>query len=423
MYHDSAFMGAHPSARDTLGKLAEQVWWPDMSGTVTAWVQTCAVCKLTKPQKGLNIEQRSNLYDRPFSVLYIDCIGPIEPADEGNQYIVHVMCGFTRFCWLLAIPELDAEVIAKFLAEHVFLDLAGFPMVLRSDRGSEFVNEIVAALNKRFGVDHAFGAAYHPQAQGAVEGTHQRPNRILKAYAKQKSWSRWVKVAQWAMRCSPQPDRAGYSPYELVTGLRPQGPSDRLWSQTATKLADPASYVTELHAAMQRTHEFVRESIHADAQKFLAQQRAKGEKYHEFNVGDWVFLKRPPVALREKVEGETEKRASQRLAPYADPRPYQIHKYLKVGQFVLSDATGSTNLHFAQPVHASLLIPYNLSQLEAPLSEARKLRLELTNFRGQTYRATLVAQTATGLVRLKFETHADLDGLYDLSTEQYRWLD
>ena len=104
--------------------------------------------------------------------------------------------------------------------------------MLRTDRGASYTNEVVDALNRHFGVDQAFGAAYRPEAQGYIEAAHKRVNNVVKAYTRRDGWSKWIKVAQWAMRCTPRPDRGGYTPYERVTGMRPQGPLDRLWSKS-----------------------------------------------------------------------------------------------------------------------------------------------------------------------------------------------
>ena len=389
-----------------------------MESDVGKWVRTCAVCRLTKPQKGLSVESRSNIYDRPFSVLFVDAIGPIFPSDEGKSYILHCMCPFTGFVWLKTVAEDTALEQAKFLAEDVFLDLAGFPMVLRSDKGASYVSDIVAALNARFGVEHAFGAAYHPEAQGPVEASHQRPNNVLKAYANKKEWGRWVKVAQWAMRCSPQPNRCGYSPYELVTGLKPQGPLDRLWKRFEVKSIDPTTYVSQLTECMQSIYETIATQIHSDAQRTMKRANDKSGEPYRFAEGDWVFHKRPPELLKD---GKRAGQASNRLTPYADPTPYQIHKLAKAGTAILADASGRTEFSFSQPVHISKLIPYDLSKLEEPIDNS-DLKLEVMSRHGTPLLAKLTSQTATGLVRLEFDTHKDLDGLYDLASEEYRWL-
>ena len=146
-----------------------------------------------------------------------------------------------KFAFLQAVPEDTAEAWAKFLVEEVYLNLAGFPAVLRTDRGRAPLGEVVAAVNRWLGVTHAFGSSYHPQSQHIVEGQHQRPNRILKAFVEGNPgrWARFVAVAQWALRATPRGDLGGLSPFELLTGLRPQRRYSRrllrrCWTRRAT---------------------------------------------------------------------------------------------------------------------------------------------------------------------------------------------
>ena len=179
----------------------------------------------------MTAEARTELHERPFKVLFIDTMGPITPASQGYRYIAHVECPFSRFCWIKPLKENDAISWARFLVEEVFFDLAGFPTVLRSDRGAEFNNEIITEVNKLLGIKHTFGAAFHPQSQGYIENRHKTVNRILKAYTDKhpEDWATFAKMAQWAMRSTPREDRQGLSPFEIVTGLRPQGPLDHFF--------------------------------------------------------------------------------------------------------------------------------------------------------------------------------------------------
>ena len=136
----------------------------------------------------------------------MDTIGPIAPASEGKQFIAHVECPFSKFPWLKGLDSDSAENWAKFLIDEVFFDLAGFPAVLRSDRGGPFVSEVVESVNALLGVRRAFGSSYHPQSQGFIEARHKPINKTIRAYASANpgNWARYIKLAQWAMRATPE---------------------------------------------------------------------------------------------------------------------------------------------------------------------------------------------------------------------------
>ena len=91
-YHDAEAPGAHSSDQDTLAKLEELVWWPGLARDVHTWVATCHVCKACNPQTRLTCDERMELHERPFKVLFIDTSGPIAPTPEGKRYSYHAEC-------------------------------------------------------------------------------------------------------------------------------------------------------------------------------------------------------------------------------------------------------------------------------------------------------------------------------------------
>ena len=97
-------------------------------------------------------------------------------------------------------------------------------------------------------ISHRMGSSYHPQAQGYIEARHKPIQSVLRAYAAAlpEEWARYVKFAQWALRCIPREDRMGRSPYEIVTGLRPQGISQHLFEKLKGKTINPNSYAESI---------------------------------------------------------------------------------------------------------------------------------------------------------------------------------
>ena len=74
-HHDEEAPGGHSNARDTVAKLGEVCWWPSMEAGVRRWVETCFVCKASKPQKGLTTEERMELYEGQIKNLIVDSFG------------------------------------------------------------------------------------------------------------------------------------------------------------------------------------------------------------------------------------------------------------------------------------------------------------------------------------------------------------
>ena len=148
-------------------------------------------------------------------------------------------------------------------------------------------------------------------------------------------WSRWIKLAQWAMRATPRADRCGKSPFEIVAGLLPQGPVDELFAKHAgTRFVDPASYVAQLHENLQHTHACVKEQLEADIEDTHAKAEREGVPRALVKVGDMVFLRRPPAALMPE---ESSGRVSRRLLPKASPHLYRVHKLVSAQAVILEE--------------------------------------------------------------------------------------
>jgi len=386
---------------------------------------------MTKPVPALTAQQRTELHDRPFRTLFIDTVGPISPADGDFKYIAHAECPFSRFVWLCCMKENSEAEWAEFLTMHVYFDLCGFPTVLRSDRGSEFTGAIVKAINTLLGVEHAFGSSYHPQSQGYVEARHKVVNQTLAAYAKAHpgKWARSVKLCQWAMRATPRADRDGKSPFEIITGLKPQGPLNRIFEKVSSTTLAPNAYVRDLCTHLEQTQKNVAVQLSAD----FAKRVHKNEKYVHKNEwlpkpGDIVLLRRPPQAAASshgKPDGEAAVHVSARLQPLTAPKPYKVKKVVGSKSYILEDVdTGSTELSFSQPVALARLVPFDLCQLEAPINDDEELWIDIkSNQPGRTDRwlaRRIVAQQSTGAVRL-VSADGQQEEIIDLADYEWRW--
>ena len=421
LYHDSETMGGHASARDTLAKLERNVWWPTLERDTSNWVHACSVCRLTKPQAGITTDQRMELHDRPFRVLFTDAIGPIHPKDGEFEYLFHAEDPFSRWCWVAPAKSDSAEEWAAFLVEQVFFDICGFPAVLRTDRGAAYTSSLVAAVNAMLGVTHVFGSAFHPEPQGYIESRHKPINSVLAAYASAhpENWARWARLAQWVLRATPRADRGGRSPYELVCGLVPQGPIDSLFRKiNSTRTMSCEDYVAGLRDNLQKIHEEIGMQIRADHSAKQSRAERTAEPSHIFQVGDMVFLKRPPAALQSKRGGRAT--VSQRLLPNADPQLYEIAKVISPQTVVLRHPdTKETALGFGNPVSTARLIPFDLPYLETPMDNGTPLYLEIYR-QGQWIAGRIVSQSATGAVRVEYDDKSE--ETVQLDREEYRWV-
>eukprot|EP00965_Chrysotila_dentata_P057475 1906729-Pleurochrysis_carterae.AAC.1 len=84
----------------------------------------------------------------------------------------------TRFITAIPTKTLSAEETLTALMEHVFTKYS-FPMVIKSDNGTAFRNELMAHLAKHAGFRNAYVLPNNAQANGMAEQSVGRITRLL----------------------------------------------------------------------------------------------------------------------------------------------------------------------------------------------------------------------------------------------------
>ncbi len=165
MFHDAPTAG-HISAKKILPKLQERYYWPQMYIDVEKYVQACYECQMKKPPKRLN-----ELHPIPPSTLFnrwgIDMVGPLPITQRGNKYIIVAVEYLSRWQEAKPVPEANAKETSEFLYSLI-CRYSRFDH-LHSDRGTEFVNEVIQNLTEKFRIKHHRSTPYRPQANGLVE--------------------------------------------------------------------------------------------------------------------------------------------------------------------------------------------------------------------------------------------------------------
>ena len=201
----------------------------------------------------------------------------------------------------MPLDSKSAMVVAGALMLHVYLDLCGFPTILRSDNGPEFTAELTRELNRLIGTVQIFGSAYHPQAQALVEGSHRPTEDVLRAFVQEfpTDWAAKLPMARWAWNTSAKQALAGLTPYEVVTGLPPRTPLSWL-ALPASEAVTADVYVQELLKGMEKVHELVRQAQERRAEQ-LQRRAVAGAIPRRLEVGEHVLVRRPPSAARGRL--------------------------------------------------------------------------------------------------------------------------
>ena len=100
---------------------------------------------------------------RAFAKWGIDFIGLVDPPayKMQAQYIIVAIDYLTKWIEVRETRKNNVQKIAKFLYEEIFMRY-GLPIELVSDRGTYFLNDVIASLLDEFMVICNKSAPYHP---------------------------------------------------------------------------------------------------------------------------------------------------------------------------------------------------------------------------------------------------------------------
>ena len=119
------------------------------------------------------------LYEQPFHTLGIDYVGELPKTAAGSKWILTIVCPYSNFLSAVPVPDKTATTAAHAFLHNVAF-LLGFPLVLQSDRGGEFLNALLARLTASLSIKQVFfTSGYRPRLNGVTECVHRFLNSAL----------------------------------------------------------------------------------------------------------------------------------------------------------------------------------------------------------------------------------------------------
>lgn len=119
----------------------------------------------------------------------------------------------------------EAVTIAKALVDNVILVYGSFKTI-KSDLGTEFINQIFQNICKYLRINHITSTAFHHETLGSIERSHRVLNEYLLCFTDNNfEWYEWIKYFVFSYNITPNVD-TGYTPFELIFGKLASIPSD-----------------------------------------------------------------------------------------------------------------------------------------------------------------------------------------------------
>ena len=203
-------------------------YWTNMAEDIVNHTARCINCKLRKSyQRKPKVPIMK--YDdtaRPLDRVHVDLTGPLPLSKIKNRYIMVIKDYLTKYVWLIPLKTKSAmEVAEAFVGE--FICQAGIPGRLVSDRGNEFVNQLLVNISKVMGINRVSTTPYNPRADGFVENHNKTLKDQLFHFVdnlKQDDWDVYLPTVQ-LMYNTTVSLATGYTPMLLLTGREARMPS------------------------------------------------------------------------------------------------------------------------------------------------------------------------------------------------------
>nr|GEV80254.1 retrovirus-related Pol polyprotein from transposon TNT 1-94 [Tanacetum cinerariifolium] len=188
----------------------------------------CFACQLGKSKKHTHKPKTKNTNLEVLNTLHMDLCGLMRVQTiNGKKYILVIVDDYCRFTWVKILRSKDEtpEVVIKFL-QQIQVGLNKTIRYIRTDNGTEFVNQTLTEYYERIGIFHQKTVSRTPQQNDVVE----RQNHTLVEVARTMLifskaliflWAEAVTTACYTQNRSLIHTRHNKTPYELVHNKKP----------------------------------------------------------------------------------------------------------------------------------------------------------------------------------------------------------
>ena len=169
----------------------------------------------------------------PEDILEIDIL-PNLPNSAGYQNIVTMIDVFSRYLFAYPTQDATAKTIGRCIVD-VMTRHAYLPMLILTDKGSQFRSEIVTEITRILEIQISHASTKHAQTIGILERTRASIKTALKISSgeRRSMWHKYVQIAVMnynttyheTLGCEPSTVFHGRIPYnvlDLKLGIRPK---------------------------------------------------------------------------------------------------------------------------------------------------------------------------------------------------------
>ena len=202
----------------------------------------------------------------------------------------------------------SVEGLARLFRDNMW-KLHGLPESIISDRGPQFVAELIRELNKMLGIKSKMSTVFHPQTNGQTEKINQKLKQYLRMFIdhRQEQWPDWLGMAEFVYNNKVHSSTKTL-PFKANYG---QDPRIEFEVRKKEKYEGAEKFVMKMKE-IQEEAKVALEKAQGKMKKYIDRKR---KKVNEYKVGDLVMLSTKD--LKYQIIGRrTEKLTERFIGPY-----------------------------------------------------------------------------------------------------------
>lgn len=310
-------------------------WWPAMRHTIQERIRECIPClRFTIAKRGFD-PATAITAGCPFDHIQLDSAVGLVKSKDGMTAFLCIVDVCTSFVLLRALLNTKAETIAAVLWQ-IFNDF-GFPKVIQSDNGPEYVNRIISKLLTLSGVDHRRITPYHARADGKVERNIGTAMTIIRKHL-HGAHDNWPAFLPWAQSSinNKITELTGSTPFSLMFG-RKFNPYQDYKSDAPLELMNETEWAAQQDRMLSIVYPSIAERVSIQKGKMIARLNKRNPA--NFRKGDIVMLRR--------TEAESGSPIGKFEPQYTGP--YQIASTSRTGAITLVTSTNAPFPRLVRP--------------------------------------------------------------------------
>ncbi|GJR66358.1 retrovirus-related pol polyprotein from transposon TNT 1-94 [Tanacetum coccineum] len=189
----------------------------------TCFIRNLEACALGKSKKSSHQPKAEDTNQEKLYLLHMDLCGPMRVASiNEKRYILVIVDDYSRFTWVRFLRTKDEapEAIIKCI-KNIQVRLNATVRNVRTDNGTEFVNQTLHEFYENVGISHQTSVARTPQQNDVVERRNQtlvEAARTMLIFSKAPLflWAEAINTTCYTQNCSLIRLRYNKTPCELM---------------------------------------------------------------------------------------------------------------------------------------------------------------------------------------------------------------